>query len=285
MGRNGLRRSAIVVVTTTSFLLVTATLFVATCPAASAAPADASPAQVEAGQMITVDAPTPDSTTGTLTAWSRGGDGGWRAAIGPVQAYVGRAGIGRASEGSGRTPAGIYALTQAFGTLTDPGTRLPYFQTDPSDWWDGNPSSPTYNQHVRRAASPGGDSENLYYAGSVYDYAVNMDYNIAGVPGAGSAFFLHVTDGRPTAGCIAVPQATMASILEWLDPARHPFIYIEVGAAWKPPAPQGVVSEVDSLAAIWSGEAIVPDWARDPTGTDPGMGRAVGRSANLARVS
>ena len=46
-------------------------------------------------------------------------------------------------------------------------------------------------------------SENLYQAGYVYSYAVVIDYNrFPARAGAGSAFFLHVTDGGPTAGRI-----------------------------------------------------------------------------------
>lgn len=240
------------------------------------AAADPSPAPAGTGQIITVNAPTGTSTTATLTAWSRGSDGIWRIAIGPVPAYVGIQGIGKASESSGRTPAGAFALTQAFGRQSNPGTRLAYFKTDPLDWWDENPSSPSYNLHVRQANSPGGNSENLYYAGSVYDYAVNMNYNLARVPGAGSAFFLHVTNGRPTAGCVAVPQATMISILRWLDPAQHPYIYNKVGAAWKPPAPRALFGQVDTLAAIGSRQVDVEGWALNSADQKAGMRIAVG---------
>jgi L,D-peptidoglycan transpeptidase YkuD (ErfK/YbiS/YcfS/YnhG family) len=229
---------------------------------APGAAADASPAPATSRQLITVNAPSSSSTTATLTAWQRGTDGVWRVAISPVGAHVGGAGIGAASEGSERTPAGTFSLTQAFGRQADPGTRMPYFRTDPLDWWDENPASPTYNLHVRRASSPGAASENLYYSGSVYDYVVNMNYNTARVPGAGSAFFLHVSDGTPTAGCVSVPQATMVTILRWLDPAQHPYISIKVGSAWKPPAPPTGV--VDTAASTAPQRITVGGWAFDP---------------------
>ena len=41
-----------------------------------------------------------------------------------------------------------------------------------------------------------------------YSHAVVIDYNRFPVrAGAGSAFFLHVTNGQPTAGCVAVAAA------------------------------------------------------------------------------
>ena len=208
--------------------------------------------------------PTAGSTTATLSAYERGADGFWHLAFGPIGARVGDDGIGQASEGSGRTPAGTFALTQAFGRQTNPGTKLKYFRTDSLDWWDENPSSPTYNLHVRQAYSPGGASENLYYSGSVYDYAVNMDYNLARVPGAGSAFFLHVTNGQPTAGCVAVSKADMVRILRWLDPAKYPYIYNKVGAAWKPTAPAKPVGSIDVIKALGSNRVNVAGWAVDP---------------------
>lgn len=181
-----------------------------------------------AQQLITVVASSSSSTTATVTAWSRTATG-WQAVIGPVQAKVGSDGVGAASESASRTPAGVYGLTQSFGRQANPGAHLPYFQTTTADWWDSNPGSPTYNTHVHQQSSPGGASENLYGSGAVYDYAVNINYNTARTPGAGSAIFLHVTNGSPTAGCIAVPRNTMVAILQWLNPAAGPAIDIGVG--------------------------------------------------------
>ena len=216
----------------TAALLLASGLVAVSVLQAPVAAADPSPAPAGSTQLITVNAPTSSSTRATVTAWQRGSDGLWRVAIPAMSARVGGAGIGHATEGSDRTPAGTFALTQAFGRQANPGTKMPYFRTDTLDWWDENPASPTYNLHVRRSSSPGAASENLYNSGSVYDYVVNMNYNTARVPGAGSAFFLHVTDGTPTAGCVAVARSGMVAILRWLNPAAHPYISIRVGAAW-----------------------------------------------------
>ena len=179
-----------------------------------------------AGQLITVRVSSPTATVGQLRAYDRV-DGAWKLRIGPVTARVGAAGVGQASEGSTRTPAGDYRLTEAFGRRTNPGTTMPYFTADRYDWWDSNVDSPTYNQHVR-PNDPGGPSENLYYAGAVYDYAAVIGYNLAGTPGAGSAFFLHVSNGTSTAGCVAVSKTTMVQVLRWMGPAKDPWIRIGV---------------------------------------------------------
>lgn len=206
-------------------------------PPAAVAPAAAPPAgnplplpySGSAGQVITVVVGSSSATVGTLTAWSRNANGNWTSTYGPVTAFVGADGVGTASESTSRTPSGVYGLTLAFGRYPNPGTRLSYFQSTTSDWWDENPASPTYNTHVRQQNSPGGNSENLYTTGSVYNYAINVDYNTARTPGAGSAIFLHVSNGSPTAGCIAINQTTLVSIMRWLDPGEHPVIDIGVG--------------------------------------------------------
>lgn len=184
-------------------------------------------------QMITVSAPSAAATTAQLTAWELQPNGTWAVALGPITANVGAAGVGTATEGSSKTPAGTWRLTQSFGRAPNPGTALPYFTTDALDWWSSNTTSPNYNTHVRQAANPGGNSENLYRIGFVYDYAVVMDYNLARTPRAGSAFFLHISDGLATGGCVAIDRESLVRIMQWLDPAKFPAITIGVNV----PAP------------------------------------------------
>jgi L,D-peptidoglycan transpeptidase YkuD (ErfK/YbiS/YcfS/YnhG family) len=191
----------------------------------AASPAAAYP--TTANQLITVRVSSPTATVGLLRAYDRV-DGVWKLRIGPVTARVGAGGVGQAAEGSTRTPAGDYPLPTAFGRQSNPGTTMPYFRTTTRDWWDGNVTSPTYNQHLRQVADPGGASENLYAAGAVYDYAAVIGYNLEGTPGAGSAFFLHVSNGRSTAGCVAISRTAMVQVLRWMNPARHPWIRIGV---------------------------------------------------------
>ena len=69
--------------------------------------------------------------------------------------------------------------------------------------------------------------ERLGY-GPVYDYAVNITSNPQRIPGKVAGIFLHVTDGNPTWGCVAIGRDEMKSILNWLDPAANPQITIGV---------------------------------------------------------
>lgn len=197
--------------------------------AISGEPAVAEPVSVPTDQLITVSVGSTAATSGTLTAYQRHPDGRWSVIAGPTPAMLGSQGIGEPSETSTRTPAGTFRLDQAFGRQPNPGTRMPYFQAGVNDWWDGNIASPTYNSHVHRASSPGGDSENLYGAGPIYDYAVDIASNPLRIPGQGSAIFLHVTENKPTAGCVTIGRDLLVQIMRWLDPATHPMISIGVG--------------------------------------------------------
>jgi L,D-peptidoglycan transpeptidase YkuD (ErfK/YbiS/YcfS/YnhG family) len=177
------------------------------------APAVAEPADFDAfwratpGQVVTVKAAGGTATTATVEGWELTSTGAHRRVAGPIQAYVGAAGVGQAHEGSMRTPQGVSGLSHAFGIAANPGTALPRFQVDNSDWWDEDAQSARYNQHVRCA--PGSCpfresvSEHLADYAVQYRYAVFFDYNVDPVvPGAGSGFFLHVANGQPTAGCV-----------------------------------------------------------------------------------
>jgi L,D-peptidoglycan transpeptidase YkuD (ErfK/YbiS/YcfS/YnhG family) len=183
--------------------------------------------------VITVVAPSTGSTTAQLQAWAKAAGGGWLRHGSPVTAHVGSQGLSsHPSESLSATPIGSFTLTQAFGALADPGTPLPYFRTDAADWWVSDANSRYYNTHYRCSGScpfDTGAGENLRAAGSVYNYAVVIDYNRFPVRrGAGSAFFLHVTNGVPTAGCVAIPQSRLVSLMQWLTPNAHPRIVIGV---------------------------------------------------------
>lgn len=182
------------------------------------------------GQVITVDAATALSQTAILRTWRETSTGRYVQVFTALVAFVGVNGVRPTREGLGRTPVGVFTLTEAFGNRPDNGTRLPYVHVGPDDWWDEDPASAQYNRLVRRSISPGGNSENLYYAGLAYAHAVVINYNMNPVvKGAGSGFFLHVSFGAPTEGCVAIPESALNRVMRWLNPALHPVISIGVG--------------------------------------------------------
>ncbi|MFC9894283.1 L,D-transpeptidase [Nocardia sp. NPDC127579] len=202
--------------------------------ALSSAPARAAEMPVRydgpAGQVLTVHTFGASATIASISAWDRVGNR-WIRALGPYSGFVGADGVGAAGEGIARTPAGVWGLSQAFGNLPGYGTRLPYRQVTQWDWWVGDSRSLLYN--LPFLCPPGlcpfdeRASERLGAVGRAYDRAVVIDYNRwPAQPGRGSAFFLHVATGEPTAGCVALPAADLDAVMRWLDPARQPVIAI-----------------------------------------------------------
>ena len=183
------------------------------------------------GQVVTVEATTSHSQLAVLRTWQLTSSGHYTQVRGPFIAFVGVHGVGHTHEGAQRTPSGVFTLTQAFGNQPNNGTKLPYFRAGPDDWWDEDPNSEHYNRHVISRTSPGVNSENLFYSGDVYAHAVVINYNMNPVvKGAGSGFFLHVSDGVPTQGCVAISAGQLNVVMRWLNPALDPVISIGVGA-------------------------------------------------------
>lgn len=186
-------------------------------------------------QVITVSVTSSSATTGVLEAWERRGDGFTRVR-GPFSVYVGKDGVGVASERRSRTPRGVFTLTEAFGWARDPGTALPYTRVGLRHWWVSDMKSPFYN--TMRVCSPGAScgfrQSRAEQLGAIdaYRYAIVIDYNRDPVvSGAGSGFFMHVSEGKPTAGCVSMPRADITWLLRWLEPADQPVISINIGDA------------------------------------------------------
>ncbi len=60
---------------------------------------------------------------------------------------------------------------------------------------------------------------NLLRDDDAYDVIVVLGHNDSPpVPGRGSAIFFHLSEGRPTAGCVAVERADMLRLLPLLAP-------------------------------------------------------------------
>jgi L,D-peptidoglycan transpeptidase YkuD (ErfK/YbiS/YcfS/YnhG family) len=190
-------------------------------------PGKAFAASRQPGQLVTVVASSYRATRAELTAYRRV-DGQWRRVLGPWTAWIGRNGVappGSKREGDGRTPSGTFGFGFFFGVDRDPGVLFPYRRVHAYDFWDDYPASPRYNEWVDdRHASAGADPEPMDV--SAYDYGAVIAYNTARTPGLGSAIFLHINIGTPTAGCVTLPEGELLEILRWLNPADSPRITI-----------------------------------------------------------
>ena len=199
-------------------------------------------------QVLTVSASSSTTTYAKVEAWQLQSTGAYRRVGGPWTARIGAYGMGATRDGLARTPTGRYAIGPTFGIKPNPGTTMPWFTVDRNDVWGGDPLYyPSYNRHVRCAPYTcpfriSGYSERLINYPGLYDYAAFFQYNYnPPVVGKGSAFFLHVTNDRPTGGCVALGRDQLVWLLRWMKPASYPLIALGVGANAYNPIPNRYV--------------------------------------------
>jgi L,D-peptidoglycan transpeptidase YkuD (ErfK/YbiS/YcfS/YnhG family) len=118
-----------------------------------------------------------------------------------------------------------------YGNEANPGVRFQYRRLRCGDWWDEDPSSPTYNsfQHVPCGQKPpfGGASEGMWQQPRPYPFLAVIEFNTRpSVPGKGSGIFLHAQTGGPTIGCISLRKPELRAVLRWLRPGDAPVIAI-----------------------------------------------------------
>lgn len=146
---------------------------------------------------------------------------GWQPLKAGIPTHIGSAGMApKAKSGYPATPMGVYTLDSAFGTAANPGGGLPYTRVGANHWWSGDDKSPTFNsmQVCEKSQCPFNTSASENLQIPQYKHSVVMGVNKAKIPGGGSAFFFHTTDGGPTAGCVAIDDATLVQIIRWLRP-------------------------------------------------------------------
>lgn len=155
-------------------------------------------------------------------------------------------------ESDGRSPAGIFALGDAWGSAAsiDKVAALRYHTVTPRDLWIDDPESPLYNRHLR-LANPPANSWELKQQMKQNDPAHALKLFIAHnashpiQPGKGSAIFFHIwrRDGASaSAGCTTMARQSLEKMIRILDPQRQPLYvllpaaeYRQRRAAWKLP--------------------------------------------------
>ncbi|EAC9569960.1 S-layer protein [Listeria monocytogenes] len=165
-------------------------------------------------QIITVVA---SGSSAQVKFWEKTG-GSWKQVF-STNGNVGSQGVGSADEYHSRTPRGAYSLGFAFGT-SNPGTSLSFRKITNRSYWISNVNDSQYNTWQERNSSNKAD-EHLADYPTQYKYGVVINYNTGRTKGAGSGFFLHCSNGAPTAGCVAIPTSHMATVLQKLHSGAY----------------------------------------------------------------
>jgi L,D-peptidoglycan transpeptidase YkuD (ErfK/YbiS/YcfS/YnhG family) len=171
----------------------------------------------DAQQVVVVDS---SGTRASVEACSRTREGTYVRDLGPYSGYVGRSGVSSAAskrEGDGATPAGVYPLRSGFGIKADPGLAQGWDRVDSSDVWVDDPDSSLYNTQQRLPADGRWSSAETLANAPAYNYAQVIGYNESATPGRGSAIFLHVSTGGPTAGCVSVSTSALLGLMRWQE--------------------------------------------------------------------
>ncbi|WP_235846917.1 L,D-transpeptidase family protein [Neobacillus soli] len=184
-----------------------------------------------AGQMIVVKASTRDKTKATLQRYEKK-KGKWVKVSSPMQAVIGKKGVGKTKEGDSLTPKGTYPLGTSFGWGTKPaGMKYPFREATKYDYWVDYVKSKDYNQWIHYTGNPHHkwkSFERLTHP--LYKYAVVIRYNEEPIiSGAGSAIFLHIKNKttRYTLGCTAISEKDLLKVIKWLNPKSKAIIKIE----------------------------------------------------------
>jgi D-alanyl-D-alanine dipeptidase len=238
--------------------LMSLLLSAAGCLAVSAQVAAEPDAFAHSTQMIVVTTSDWNAVQGRLQRYERSDPHEtWRRVGEPISIVVGKNGMGwgigviatddpgvrRASdpvkkEGDGRSPAGVFALGTAFGDASEPlpGSKMPYLNLTPQIECVDDTGSKYYNRIVDRStvAPDWNSSEHMRSVGEAYRWGIVVGQNgdvtqlnaKPPIPGRGSCVFLHIwgSPSRGTAGCTAMSQNELETLLTWLGPTRKPLL-------------------------------------------------------------
>ena len=216
-------------------------------------------------QMIMVIVPDWNATTGTLRTFDRV-HGTWHEIGKAAPVVIGHSGSAWGlglnppqddgpikREGDGRSPAGVFAIGEAFGYAPTLATALTYKPMQSTSWCVDVSGSPYYNrivdartvgeaavkgatEHMRLDIFNHGDQR--YRAGFV------IENNAQQKPMGGSCVFAHLwkSPDSTTTACTAMADATMDRLLRWLKPNEHPVFvllpqkeYARLRESWRLP--------------------------------------------------
>jgi len=177
-------------------------------------------------QLFIVAASGMDKTAANVSLHERDENGNWIEVL-SVDGCVGKNGMvydEDRKEGCGRTPIGIYRFNMAFGIAPDPGCAFQYVQVTDDLYWSGDMREGMhYNEMISINDCPDLDtknSEHLIDYTKAYQYCLNISFNEECTIGKGSAIFLHCfgSNRNYTAGCVAVSEEDMVTIMNLVDP-------------------------------------------------------------------
>lgn len=198
-------------------------------------------------QLILVKATHWTSTTATLQRYTRTSTcHSWSPTGSEIPVSLGRNGLGWGrglhefsesdithikQEGDGKTPAGIFRLSRIFSVASpDHLLKFPFLGVTSSMECIDDPASRDYNRIVDRKQIADPDwksSEFMLRSDDQYKWGIVIDHNAdSTVTNAGSCLFIHIWKSSqiPTAGCTAMAEENIKTLIDWLDSNAKPIL-------------------------------------------------------------
>jgi D-alanyl-D-alanine dipeptidase len=193
-------------------------------------------------QIVLVITGDADAQEGTITFFEREEKQPWEKVgiSGPIM--VGRTGLANGLglhnteditlpdkvEGDGKSPAGIFSLSNVFAfDSADGSPEMPFIRVAEALECVDDSKSEYYTQIVNSDSVDKVDwnsSEMMYETTPYYLQGIVAEHNTNAVPGRGSCIFLHYwkTPGEATAGCTAMKPDLLNQIIQQLDIKKNP---------------------------------------------------------------
>lgn len=132
---------------------------------------------------------------------------------------LGKNGTGKTKEGDGKTPTGTFDITKLLAK-SHVVTSMPFEKITANMHCVDDSKSPYYNRIIdsTQVTQDYKSFELMQREDGAYKYVLVVDYNKNFTPYKGSCIFIHLQTkpNAPTAGCIALKEEDMQTLLAWL---------------------------------------------------------------------
>jgi D-alanyl-D-alanine dipeptidase len=194
----------------------------------------------DSSQLMVVTTKDWNSKTGTLQRYEKN-NAKWIKVGEPIEIILGRNGLGWGKglhktpknakyikkEGDGRAPAGLFTLGNGFG-YNNLNIEFPYAVYKRTDHCVDDSNSQWYNKIVdsTKVKKDYKSFEHMKLNNHLYKYGITVNHNPKQIKNAGSCIFMHIRsgNGKGTAGCTAMNEDKIMTILKWLKKEDKPLL-------------------------------------------------------------
>jgi D-alanyl-D-alanine dipeptidase len=194
----------------------------------------------DSSQLLMVTTENWSTKNGKLQRYERE-DSIWKRVGNSIDIVLGRNGLGWGvglhsipkdakyikKEGDGKSPAGLFTLGNGFG-YNNFNIDFPYSRYKRTDHCVDDSSSKFYNTIIdsTKVKKDYKSFEHMRLKNDLYKYGITVNHNENQVANAGSCIFVHIRSksGKGTAGCTAMKEIEIVTILKWLKENKKPLL-------------------------------------------------------------